>query len=252
MQDPKSVPWEQIKARAVPLAFEKLGSMALQGNLSKEVDGKQVVNVEVIGEMLTSLASVLDKAMQDRYGSHLTRSLAKLCTPEQRLEIWQCIQTKLVDLATNHFGKWTVQELVKASRTAPEFEAFQRSLAVEDIFVLSKDRNGAHVLKTCVFEMKPEATQFIYETVAADIMRLARHKFGCATLQRCLEAGATDQILLLANAISTHSRELAVDGHGNYILQYVVTMKEEGGPKVPAPPPTPVRSATVQRRVEIY
>jgi hypothetical protein len=80
------------------------------------------------------------------------------------------------------------------------------------------------VLKTCVFELKAEATQFIYETVSADIMRLAKHKFGCATLQRCLEAGTAPQTMLLANAISVHARELAVDGHGNYILQFVVDM----------------------------
>jgi hypothetical protein len=61
-----------------------------------------------------------------------------------------------------------------------------------------------------------------------------RHKFGCATLQRCLEAGADEQVLLLANAISLHARELAIDGHGNYILQYVVAMKPDDA-KVSAP-----------------
>jgi hypothetical protein len=54
-----------------------------------------------------------------------------------------------------------------------------------------------------------------------------RHKFGCATLQRCLEAGGDEQILLLANAISLHARALATDSHGNYIVQYVISMKLE-------------------------
>jgi hypothetical protein len=145
-----------------------------QANLTSLVEGEVIANENVIGEMLTSLTRILDKAMQDRYGSHLTRNLVKICTAEQRLQIWESISGKFIDLATNHFGKWTLQELIKAASTDREFVAFQASITTEDIFRLSKDRNGAHVLKTCVFELESKVTQFVYVAVAADIMRLAR------------------------------------------------------------------------------
>jgi hypothetical protein len=136
--------WEQLRDRAVPLAFEKMGSMALQANLTKvDSEGNDVSQESVIGEMLEVLHGVLDKTMQDRYGSHLTRNLATLCTTEQRLKLWEYLKPNLLPVATSHFGKWTVQELIKSSTSPSEIDAFRESFSSEVIFVLSKDRNGA-------------------------------------------------------------------------------------------------------------
>ena len=161
-------------------------------------------------------------------GSHLTRSLVLLCNPAQRITVWRNIESTVLDVATSHFGKWTLQELIKSSTTSQELAACEQTLTPEVIFILSRDKNGAHILKTCVFDMDPKSCQFIYNIVTADVMRLAKHKFGCATLQRCLESGTDEQKQRLASAIAQYAKQLAVDNHGNYILQFIAQMELDG------------------------
>lgn len=55
-------------------------------------------------------------------------------------------------------------------------------------------------------------------------MRLAKDKYGCGTLHRCLEAGDDSQKMQLGMAVGRNARPMATDAHGNYILQNVMAM----------------------------
>ena len=55
-------------------------------------------------------------------------------------------------------------------------------------------------------------------------MRLAKAKYGCGTLHRCLEAGDDSQKMQLGMAVGRNARPMATDAHGNYILQNVMAM----------------------------
>eukprot|EP01043_Picozoa_sp_COSAG02_P017439 COSAG02_NODE_791_length_17158_cov_12.377396_5_plen_699_part_00 len=66
--------------------------------------------------------------------------------------------------------------------------------------------------------------QFVYDAAAGAVVRLAKDKYGCGTLHRCLEAGDENQKLQLAMAVGRNARPMATDAHGNYILQNVMAM----------------------------
>ena len=71
---------------------------------------------------------------------------------------------------------------------------------------------------------QPAERQFVYDAAAGAVVRLAKDKYGCGTLHRCLEAGDDSQKLQLAMAVGRNARPMATDAHGNYILQNVMAM----------------------------
>jgi hypothetical protein len=72
--------------------------------------------------------------------------------------------------------------------------------------------------------MQAAERQFVYDAAAGAVVRLAKDKYGCGTLHRCLEAGDDNQKLQLAMAVGRNARPMATDAHGNYILQNVMAM----------------------------
>ena len=115
------------------------------------------------------------------------------------------------------------------SMTTPEETlAVQKSLTDDVIFLMLDERDGAHIITSLVHSVGPaEGKQYIYEAAVKNILGIASHKYGCATLQRCLETGSQEQIYLLATALAEHSEKLVLDNHGNYIMQHVMSLPDE-------------------------
>ena len=173
-----------LSGRIVDLAFSKTGSMALQADLvSTLVDERTgvlttITNAEQVSKILTELEGVMDKVMQDRYGSHLARALVKVCTVQQRIDMWHSLQgPTLIGTACSHFGKWVVQRMIEsaaaesAAATAAagqpagaeaaaisreEMATLQQALCnnhTDGVLSLCFDPNGSTVMKACVVSM---------------------------------------------------------------------------------------------------
>jgi hypothetical protein len=278
-----------LSGRIVDLAFSKTGSMALQADLvSTLVDERTgvlttVTNTEHVAKILQELEGVMDKVMQDRYGSHLARALVKVCSVQQRIDMWRSLQgPTLIGTACSHFGKWVVQRMIEsaaaesanaaamagqpgaedaAAMSREEMATLQQALCnnhTDGVLSLCFDPNGSTVMKACVVSMpvsakslsgssagkstpphrtrltprvcfvcllaQPTERQFVYDAAAGAVVRLAKDKYGCGTLHRCLEAGDDSQKLQLAMAVGRNARPMATDAHGNYILQNVMAM----------------------------
>ena len=119
------VPWDSIQDDIRELAFSKNGSLCLQTKLTVSVAPEggnwkpvKAADQAVLEKIMTDLSGVLDKVMQDRYGSHLTRAIVELSTSKQRIQIWKSLKGKLVETSCTHFGKWTIQKLITAASTA--------------------------------------------------------------------------------------------------------------------------------------
>jgi hypothetical protein len=118
-----TMPLETFESEIVELAFSRNGSLYLQTKLSSitvEESGAPVTTADhaAFTMILHELSPVLDKVMQDKYGSHLTRWLVQLGTPDQRILMWNSLSdSKLVETCCTHYGKWTIQELITAAKT---------------------------------------------------------------------------------------------------------------------------------------
>ena len=173
-----------LSGRIVDLAFSKTGSMALQADLvSTLVDERTgalatITNTEHVAKILSELDGVMDKVMQDRYGSHLARALVKVCSVQQRIDMWRSLQgPTLIGTACSHFGKWVVQRMIEsaaaesaavaasagqpgaedaAAMSREEMVTLQQALCnnhTDGVLSLCFDPNGSTVMKACVVSM---------------------------------------------------------------------------------------------------
>lgn len=64
--------------------------------------------------------------------------------------------------------------------------------------------------------------QFIYNSIAQNIVSVATHKHGCCVLQRCIDYATPRQKTLLTKSVIQHALELVQDAFGNYVVQYIM------------------------------
>ena len=57
--------------------------------------GEHTANLEVVSDLLQALLYVMNRAVQSKYASHLTRSLVIACDSRQRLLFWTHFDEKL-------------------------------------------------------------------------------------------------------------------------------------------------------------
>lgn len=102
------MPLESLENEIVELAFSRNGSLYLQSKLSAVAEDERgalvtTADPQAFAMILRELGPVLDKVMQDKYGSYLTRWLVQLSTSEQRVQIWRELSdTKLVETCCTH------------------------------------------------------------------------------------------------------------------------------------------------------
>ena len=170
------------------LTFTQQGSIALQARLDEH-------NAEYVTTAIEELHGVMDQAMMNKYGSHLTRRLVELCTDDERTKLIQQVADELVTISRSRFGTWTIQQLVESLNTSEQIQVVSGKLA-DYVVELTKCPNGNHVIKYCLQTMTPQDNDFIYQALTADIMNIARHKYGCSMLQRCLDYATEKQARL--------------------------------------------------------
>jgi len=88
---------------------------------------------------------------------------------------------------------WFVVLLQKISLTSIWLGRIIKEQLRDQVVELTKCPNGNHVIKYCLQTMTPSDNQFIYDALTKDIMDIARHKYGCSMLQRCLDYATEEQ-----------------------------------------------------------
>jgi hypothetical protein len=224
-RDAQHVPWEELVGRIGTLTFTQHGSIALQARLDER-------NPEYVRTTLKELEGIVSQAMMNKYGSHLTRRLVELCTPEERTALLNEVSDDLVEISKSRFGTWTIQKLVESLSNEEQIRIAKGQLAGH-VVELTKCPNGNHVIKYCLQTLAPADNQFIYEALTVDIMDIARHKYGCSMLQRCLDYATEEQARLVSDRVAVNALPLIQDAFGNYIVQYhlrgvVITLRTPG------------------------
>lgn len=89
-----------------------------------------------------------------------------------------------------------------------------------------KDFNGIHVIQKIVTTITP-LKFFVYEILQEQIVATATNKHGCCALQKCLELADKIHRESLVNAIIKNSIILMTDQFGNYVIQFVISLKDQ-------------------------
>jgi pumilio RNA-binding family len=56
-------------------------------------------------------------------------------------------------------------------------------------------------------------------------VEIACHKHGCCVMQKCIDGADTEQKMLLTYEIAKHTRTFVKNPYGNYVVQYVLELK---------------------------
>ncbi len=91
---------------------------------------------------------------------------------------------------------------------------------------LLKDANGIHVIQKIIVSI-PEIKTYIYELLNKNIVAISTNKNGCCALQKCIDFADKNQKVLLIQNIIKNSIILMTDQFGNYVIQYVITLKDQ-------------------------
>lgn len=214
----ESVPLTAFAGSIAMMARDQHGGRFLQARL----DNKNAADIALVfRECLPHYVEL----MMDPFGNYLCQKLFEHCNPTQRLELIRQSAARLAEVCLNPHGTRVIQRMVELS-SDPEHTALIAQAIAPQCLVLMCDVNGNHVIQRCLQKMDPSHQQFIYQTAFAHCQQIAKHRHGCCVLQRCLDHANAEQRAQLCVLVLSRARELMQDPFGNYVVQYVLEMKE--------------------------
>merc|ERR1711963_551410 len=83
-----------------------------------------------------------------------------------------------------------------------------------------RDIHANFVLQKCITTLPAEHLQFVVDELSGDdVVRAARHRIGCRTIQRLLERCPPHQVQKIVETIISNLPAISCDPYGNYVVQ---------------------------------
>ncbi|WFD35956.1 hypothetical protein MCUN1_002827 [Malassezia cuniculi] len=216
--DLSAVKLEDLRGELSPLCRDQYGCRFLQKKLEEGVPAQCDM---IFAETFPYFAEL----MTDPFGNYLCQKLLEHCTDAQRDQIVEVIAPDLVTISLNMHGTRAVQKTIDFLSTPKQTQAIIQALS-RDVVTLIKDLNGNHVIQKCLNRLRADDNQFVYDAVAAKCVEVATHRHGCCVLQRCIDHASRSQRMQLVREITTDALTLVQDPFGNYVVQYVLDLKD--------------------------
>lgn len=86
--------------------------------------------------------------------------------------------------------------------------------------------NSCHIIIKCINCFHENQIVYIYDNIKKFLFEISTNKFGCSSLQKCLEISSETQKSRLIVKIVKLANSLVVDTYGNYVLLNVISMKD--------------------------
>lgn len=130
----------------------------------------------------------------------------------------------LQEVGVSPYGTRVVQKMIEKLKSKEEISYF-RSFLEPNLDYFLKDCNAYHIVVKGLSTFEESSALFIYKFLKKNIISLSLHKQGCCAVQKCLESASHQQRDILIQKIIKHSLKLITDSQGNYVLSYVVCLK---------------------------
>lgn len=101
-----------------------------------------------------------------------------------------------------------------------------RQVIESHIVSLMSNPHSSHVVVKCITCFHENQIVYIYDIIKKFLFEIATNKFGCSSLQKCLEICSENQKNLMISKIVKLANSLVVDTYGNYVLLNVISMKD--------------------------
>ncbi|KAL9396271.1 hypothetical protein Peur_010524 [Populus x canadensis] len=174
---------------------------------------------EIIGHIV--------ELMLKPFGNYVVQKLLDVCDEKHRLLIVRMITNEpgmLVRICLNTYGTRVVQRLIETLKTRQQISSVILALK-PGVLDLVKDQNGNHVIQRCLNLLSNEDNKFIFDAATKFCVEIASHRHGCCVMQRCIAHATGKHWDKLMTEISRNGLLLAQDPFGNYVVQYIMDLK---------------------------
>ncbi|XP_020588923.1 pumilio homolog 12-like [Phalaenopsis equestris] len=211
---------DEISGRIVLMAKDQHGCRFLQ---RKFAEGSQ----EDIDNIFSKIIFHIVDLMTDPFGNYLIQKLLEVCNEEKIMFILKVItrnNDELNRISCDMHGTRVVQKIIETVQTPEQISMIVSSLAPNIISVM-KHINGNHVAQRCL-QYLSKFSMLLIDAAIAHCVELATDRQGCCVLQKCLIHSDDEQKKRLLDEISSYSLILSKDQYGNYVVQYVLDLKD--------------------------
>ena len=195
-------------------------------------------NPKISDDIFESLFYELMTMSTDLFGNYVVQKLLDNITIGKLEKFSQLFSLKFNYIATSTYGTRVVQKLLeilsKENENIKEFKSrydnlfnVLNKLIISNIVSLSSDSNSSHIIIKYVNVVKYPKNLEMFESVYNNFIPLCKDKHGCCVIQKCIEAGITEQKEKLFNLCNQYCSLLISDQFGNYVIQYVVGLNTE-------------------------
>jgi len=200
------------------LAHDQNGCRFLQDQL----DLRNKAHIDTIFE---AVKSDVVRLSTDPFGNYLIQKLLQYGVAPQRVQLVLGALNDLVPVALNVHGTRVVQKMVECADTPEQTSAIAMAISPRTMDLI-RDMNGNHVIQRCLASLPAQDSSFIFERVTQECFSVATHRHGCCVLQRCLDHATSANREALIAEIITHVPKLVVDPFGNYVVQYILELRQ--------------------------
>ena len=135
-------------SNALALSKEQAGCRKLQKKIDEEIQKKDFVFCE---DLLNVLIDYFPALMVNQFANYLCQKLIKIAKPAQIDRILSTIHNDFVRVAMDQHGTRPLQKLLdKIYPLTNERSAFLSSAVKDNIYELSVNIHGNHVVQTCL------------------------------------------------------------------------------------------------------
>jgi hypothetical protein len=187
-------------------------------------------NPEFIHKFFEKIKLSLNEVICDQFGNYVIQKFAECVGAGSPYisKILEKIKNKLFVISTNCYGTRGFQKLLDYVSSESDFEVIKEFLSSNNnIFNLIKDLNGNHVMQKIILLYPVNKNSFIMTEICKNILEITKLKQGGCIFQKCIEKSLENEKNLLTKAVISNIENIINDEHGNFILQYIVNLKNE-------------------------
>jgi len=200
------------------LAHDQNGCRFLQDQL----DLRAKLHIDLIFEAV--LSAVVHLAM-DPFGNYLIQKLLQYGVTAQRTRLVRAAAPNIIEIALNVHGTRAVQKMVEVADADEQADAIVGAIE-QRAMELVQDMNGNHVVQRVLAVMGPQRSAFVYDLAQRECLAVSMHRHGCCVMQRCLDHANSATRNAIIEQVVHHARKLVCDPFGNYVVQYVLDLKQ--------------------------
>ena len=202
----------------------------------------EVSTVDVQAMLVSEIEGHAMSLMTDQNGNHVVQKCIECCPAALLDPLLQSVRSHIYRLASHPYGCRVTQRMLEHGSVS------QRQLIMDEIVTadgnyalldLMRSSFGNYVAQGTMVHGSSWHRRRLCEAVKGHVAALSRHKFASNVMEKCLlHAEAADQQSLIneimgepnsaASSLSLPFLDLCSDPYGNYVLQRLLNVIEEG------------------------